>query len=107
MSRALDSLPHPFRETGMLRRLTAVAVLVLSIASAAQSQTERRTGASECQAAGTSVLQGQPLTDAEARAVVGPWYSLFTIPGRRDVRAVFEEVIAPDFVGCTGDRPGD
>jgi len=50
---------------------------------------------------------GQTLTESEARAVVTPWYSLFTVPGRDDVRAVFDRVIAQDFEGRAGDLPNE
>jgi predicted ester cyclase len=46
----------------------------------------------------------QTLTEAEARVIVAPWYSLFTVPGRDDVRAVFDRAIAQDFEGRTGDH---
>jgi predicted ester cyclase len=45
------------------------------------------------------------LSEAQALAIVAPWYSLFTIPGRGSVRAVFDRAIAEDFRSCTGDLP--
>ncbi len=48
-------------------------------------------------------IKSAPLTEAEARAIVTPWYSLFTVAGRGNVRAVFNRVIAPDFQGYGGD----
>jgi len=94
--------------TPMLARLGITAGLVLLSGSVAKSQQARADAGSECQASGGNPTpRGPALSEPAARAIVGPWYSLFTIPGRRDVRSVFAEVMAPDFIGCTGDRPGE
>jgi hypothetical protein len=49
--------------------------------------------------------------DSEAeqrvRSIIEPWYSLFTIPGRGSVRAVFNRVIAHDFMSYRGERPSE
>jgi len=50
---------------------------------------------------------GQSLTEAQARAIIAPWYSLFNVPGRGDVRATAEEVLTADFQSCWGNQPGE
>jgi hypothetical protein len=47
------------------------------------------------------------MTDAETRAVIGAWYSLFTIAGRGDVRAAHDQIVAPEYRSHTGDGPGE
>lgn len=45
--------------------------------------------------------------EQRVRSVIEPWYSLFTIPGRGSVRAVFDRVIAHDFIGYSGELPSE
>jgi predicted ester cyclase len=52
-------------------------------------------------------MQSTALTDAQARTIISPWYSLFNIATRGDVRAVHDEVVAPDYRSHTGDGPGE
>jgi predicted ester cyclase len=47
------------------------------------------------------------LTEAQAEAVILPWYSQFTIATRDDVRAVHDRVVAADYRSHTGDGPGE
>jgi hypothetical protein len=44
---------------------------------------------------GTSAALSQPLTEGQARAIIAPWYSLFNVATRGDVRAIQEQVSAP------------
>src|SRR5882672_3283245 len=64
----------------------AIAVLVLTIAPAASAQS---------------------LSGAQARAIIAPWYSLFNIAGRGDVKAIHEQVLAADYESCSGYLPGE
>src|SRR3954464_4740263 len=45
--------------------------------------------------------------EQRVRSVIEPWYSLFTIPGRGSVRAVFDRVIAYDFINYHGELPSE
>jgi hypothetical protein len=47
------------------------------------------------------------LTEAQARAVIEPWYSLFNVAGRGDVRAIQEQILAEDYESCAGYLPGE
>jgi len=47
------------------------------------------------------------LTEAQARAVLDPWYSQFTVATRGDVQAIEEKVVSPDFKTCNGSLPGE
>jgi predicted ester cyclase len=47
------------------------------------------------------------LSEAQAEAVIGAWYSQFTIASRDDVRAVHDKVVAADYRSYTGDGPGE
>ena len=51
--------------------------------------------------------QSAALTDAEARAVITPWYAQFNIESRGDVRASHDQVVAPEYRSYTGDGPGE
>jgi predicted ester cyclase len=55
-----------------------------------------------------SAASGQALTEAQARTLIAPWYGLFNQPVAGDaVRAVHEQLIAPDYQSCSGVLPGD
>lgn len=58
-----------------------------------------------CAAISGSEPNARPLSKAEARRIVTPWYSLFTVRNRRDIRTVFDEVISTDFQSYSGDMP--
>jgi predicted ester cyclase len=47
------------------------------------------------------------LTEQQARAVIAPWYSLFSIATRGDVRAVQEGLLTEDYESCAGHLPGE
>src|ERR1700687_4253094 len=47
------------------------------------------------------------LTEEQARAAIAPWYSLFNVASRGDVRAVHEQVLAADYQSCAGYLPGE
>jgi ketosteroid isomerase-like protein len=49
----------------------------------------------------------QSPTEAQARAIVAPWYSLFNIATRGDVKAVQEQVLTSDYESCSGYLPGE
>jgi predicted ester cyclase len=51
--------------------------------------------------------KGHGLTAADARTVVEPWYSLFTVKPGRDIDAIFDRTLAPNFQGLIGDGPGE
>jgi ketosteroid isomerase-like protein len=63
-----------------------VAVAVLTIAVTASAQT---------------------LTEAQARAVITPWYVLFNQPVQGDMRALQEQVLTSDYESCWGYLPGE
>ena len=45
-----------------------------------------------------SAASAQSLTETQARAVIAPWYSLFNVASRGDVKAIQERVLAADSV---------
>lgn len=47
------------------------------------------------------------LSEAQARAVIAPWYGLFNQPVQGDVRALHEKVLTTDYESCWGSLPGD
>jgi ketosteroid isomerase-like protein len=49
----------------------------------------------------------QSLTVDQARAVIAPWYSLFNVATRGDVKAIQETVLSPDYESCAGYLPGE
>jgi predicted ester cyclase len=66
-------------------------------ASAATKATGRSNG----------TASGQGLTEEQARAIIAPWYSLFNVPGRGDVRTIAERVLTADYQSCSGNQPGE
>jgi ketosteroid isomerase-like protein len=56
---------------------------------------------------GASAASAQGLTEAQARAIIAPWYSLFNIAGRGDVKGTHEQVLAADYESCSGYLPGE
>ena len=44
-----------------------------------------------------SAACAQGLTDAQARATIAPWYSLFNVASRGDVKAIQEQVLTADY----------
>lgn len=49
----------------------------------------------------------QGLTEAQARAVIAPWYSLFNVTTRGDVKTIQEQVLTADYETCAGYLPGE
>jgi ketosteroid isomerase-like protein len=49
----------------------------------------------------------QPLTEAQARAVIAPWYALFNQPVQGDMKALQEQILTPDYESCWGYLPGE
>src|SRR5258708_21732142 len=47
------------------------------------------------------------LTEPQARAVIAPWYSLFNVASRGDVRAIQEQILTDDYESCAGYLPGE
>jgi len=55
-----------------------------------------------------SAASGQGLTEAQARAVIAPWYGLFNQPVAADVvKAVHNQLLSPDYQSCSGVLPGE
>src|SRR5260370_29991165 len=46
------------------------------------------------------------LTEEQARSAIAPWYSLFNVPTRGDVRAIQEQILTADYESCAGYLPG-
>jgi ketosteroid isomerase-like protein len=46
-------------------------------------------------------------TEQQARALIAPWYSLFNIATRGDVRAIQEAALTEDYESCAGYLPGE
>src|SRR2546423_5574411 len=49
----------------------------------------------------------QGLTEAKAREIIAPWYSLFNVATRSDVKTVHEQVVTADYESCSGYLPGE
>ena len=49
----------------------------------------------------------QSLTEAQARAVIAPWYSLFNQPVQGDMKTLQEQVLTADYESCGGYLPGE
>jgi len=49
----------------------------------------------------------QSLTEAQARAVIAPWYALFNQPVQGDMRTLQEQVLTADYESCWGYLPGE
>jgi ketosteroid isomerase-like protein len=49
----------------------------------------------------------QNLTEAQARAIIAPWYSLFNVATRGDVKSIQEQVLTIDYESCSGYLPGE
>src|SRR5580692_412919 len=47
------------------------------------------------------------LTEEQARAAIAPWYSLFNIASRGDVKAIQEKILTDDYESCAGYLPGE
>ena len=49
----------------------------------------------------------QSLTEAQARAVITPWYRLFNQPVQGDMNTLQEQVLTADYESCWGYLPGE
>src|SRR3954462_5257785 len=49
----------------------------------------------------------QGLTETKAREIIAPWYSLFNIATRGDVKAIQEQVLTADYDSCSGYLPSE
>jgi len=49
----------------------------------------------------------QGLTEAQARAVIAPWYSLFNQPVQGDMKTLQEQVLTADYESCWGYLPSE
>src|ERR1700737_3486736 len=49
----------------------------------------------------------QALPEAQARAVIAPWYSLFNVATRGDVKSIQEQVLTADYESCSGYLPSE
>ncbi len=56
---------------------------------------------------GVSAASAQTLTEAQARAAIAPWYGLFNVAGRGDVKTVQEQVTTADYESCSGYLSGE
>ena len=54
-----------------------------------------------------TVSAAQPLTEKQARTVIAPWYSLFNVATRGDVRTIQEQVLTPDYESRSGYLPNE
>ena len=52
-------------------------------------------------------VAAQGLTEAQARAVIAPWYGLFNQPVQGDMKTLQEQVLAADYESCWGYLPGE
>src|SRR5258708_7795302 len=94
---------HVGMSTLIICRMTYILSLVaaLSFTSAPCRAQSSQVPASIQEAAMTS------LTEEQARAAIAPWYSLFNIATRGDVRAIQEQVLTADYETCAGYLPGE
>src|SRR5258708_4803831 len=56
---------------------------------------------------GASAASAQALTEAQARAVIAPWYGLFNVATRGDVKTIQEQVLTADYETCAGYLAGE
>jgi ketosteroid isomerase-like protein len=55
----------------------------------------------------SSAASAQDLTEVQAHAVIAPWYSLFNVATRGDVKTIQEQVLTADYESCAGYLPGE
>jgi steroid delta-isomerase-like uncharacterized protein len=56
---------------------------------------------------GVSAASAQSLSEAQARGVIAPWYSLFNVTSRGDVKAIEEQILTADYESCSGYLPSE
>ena len=49
----------------------------------------------------------QTLTEAQVRAAIAPWYTLFNQPVQGDMKMLQEQILTPDYESCSGYLPGE
>jgi predicted ester cyclase len=49
----------------------------------------------------------QGLTEAKARELIAPWYGLFNVATRGDVKTIQEQILTADYESCAGYLPGE
>jgi ketosteroid isomerase-like protein len=49
----------------------------------------------------------QSLTEERARSIIAPWYSLFNVATRGDVKSIQEQVLTTDYESCAGYLPSE
>jgi hypothetical protein len=54
-----------------------------------------------------SPAAAQGLSEARAREIIAPWYGLFNVATRGDVKAIQEQVLTADYESCAGYLPGE
>jgi ketosteroid isomerase-like protein len=55
----------------------------------------------------SSAASAQGLTEAQANAVIAPWYNFFNVATRGDVKTIQEQVLTADYESCSGYLPGE
>src|SRR5438105_4138408 len=71
-------------------------------------ESQVRTALAAAVLAAASAASAEGLTEAQARAVIAPWYALFNQPVQSDVvKSVHEQLLAPDYESCWGVLPGE
>lgn len=55
----------------------------------------------------SSAASAQGLTEAQANAVIAPWYNLFNVATRGDVKTIQEQVLTADYESCSGYLPSE
>ena len=56
---------------------------------------------------GATTGSAQELTEAQARAAIAPWYDLFNVATRGDVKAAQEQILTADYQSCAGYFPSE
>ena len=56
---------------------------------------------------GVSGVSAQNLNEQQARAIIAPWYSLFNVAKRGDVKTMQEQVLTADYESCSGYLPNE
>jgi ketosteroid isomerase-like protein len=56
---------------------------------------------------GASTASAESLTEAQARAIITPWYSLFNVATRGDVKSIQEQALTADYESCSGYLPNE
>jgi len=52
-------------------------------------------------------VSAQSLTEAQARAVIAPWYGLFNQPVQGDMKTLQEQILTSDYESCWGYLAGE